>query len=385
MKVRSLSLVDFRNYARLDFAPQPGANVLLGRNGAGKTNVLEAAHLVLTGFSHRLSRDRDLVRRGCEAFSIRAVVERDELPGDEIEYAVAFAAGRKQVKRAGKAVTGKGRAATLGTAVAFSPDDLGLAKGPPGGRRAFLDLVAAKGTPAHRGLLNRYEASLAQRNRLLAGYAPGTASTERQLTAWTEQLAQLGGEVIAVRLQYLDLLLPKAAAAYAGLAGQAEALSLRYQPAGGEPADRGAPAVSAQSAAAALRLRLSDSAREERARRITLVGPHRDELLIELDGQPARTQASQGQQRSIALALRLAEAAVLTEILGERPLLLLDDVFSELDERRRDSLLALLGLAQTNRQTFVTATDLPGLPPDGLGEVTTYIVADGGIRRASGT
>lgn len=369
--------------------PALGANLLLGSNGAGKTNILEAVHLVLTGFSHRAGRDAEMIAHGKDAFSVRARVERDSLPGDMVSYQVTYAARRKTVRRGDQSLTGKTRTAAMGAAVVFSPDDLGIVKGSPSGRRGLLDGVATKAAPAFRTVCRRYETALAHRNRLLD--PPGGGLPDDHLVAtFTEQLVIHGAAILEYRMRCLSRLLPLAQDAYSTLAGAGEAFAMSYVHGHSEcpvsiDAVAGEHRGDTQGAREAYAAMLAQSFRgardEERARRVTLVGPHRDDLLMVVNGQPARTYASQGQQRSVALALRLAEAAFLQAVLQEKPLLLLDDVFSELDEARRDALLGLLRLTESGYQTFVTATDMAGVPRSGLGAVAEFGVAAGRVVR----
>ena len=365
--------------------PPPGASVLIGPNGAGKTNIIEAVHLVLTGFSHRAGRDAEMLRHGRPAFAVRAQVERDELPGDLLEYQVQYVANRKTVKRGSQILTGRSRTAAMGAAVVFAPDDLQVVKGAPAARRGFLDGTASKAAPAYRTAARRYEAALAHRNRLLGEWSGGPAE-EAQLSAWTEQLVACGSAVLAYRLRCLRRLAPLIARYYRALAGGCEPLAMAYDQAHGlkyliSADDQDAVPPDPAELATSLSAALSATRQQELARGVTLAGPHRDDLVLTIDGQDSRVFASQGQQRSIALALRLAESSFLQTVSQERPVLLLDDVFSELDERRRDALLSLLGLAHTGQQTFITATDLAGIPATGLGAVATFTVGQGQITR----
>lgn len=392
MRLLSLEAVDFRNYRELVLAPGAGANLLLGANGSGKTNLLEAMHLVLTGFSQRQARDRDMVRHGAGAFMVRAGVAREALDGEVISCGVSWAGGAKRVVRGGKELTGRGRVQVLGGAVAFSPDDLELVKGPPEVRRAYLDLALAKADPGFRTVARRYSAALAQRNRLLADSAPD-GPDPRLLETWTEQLVSWGGMVLAYRLRGLARLDPLAARAYRELAGPAEQLELRYCFSGGAapplvPPSSPLPSPPSDAPAdragleAFLRRAFAAARPVELARRTTMAGPGRDDLQVRIGGAPARGFASQGQQRSAAIALRLAELEFLAAVLGEPPVLLLDDVFSELDERRRSALLELLRAGGAGPQTFIAATDPQGLPPGHLHQVTTFAVSGGEVGRA---
>lgn len=390
MRLQRLWLVDFRNYAAAELGLSEGANVFLGPNGAGKTNLLEAIHLVVTGISPRAGRDRDMVRSGFDAFSVRARLGRDDFPGT-IECQVVWSRREgKVVRRAGKALTGIGRSMVLGSAVLFSPDDLDLVKGSPSSRRDFLDMATAKAFPRYRGLQRKYAAALAHRNRLLAlGEITSRSALLAQLQPWTQQLAGLGAEVLRNRLFTLAQLVEPAQKAYERLGGPGEALGFIYLPSGaaetGEVATGAQPlwdaamAPGVEQLAGYLAGAFAQRQPDELIRRMTLVGPHRDDVLLTLGGSPVRTFGSQGQQRSVALALRLAENAYLRKALQDTPLLLLDDVFSELDSRRRAGLLTLLREAGEGHQTFLTGTDLAGVPVEGFAPLTVYQVSGGTV------
>lgn len=385
LRVHRLEFRDFRNYAAAEFLPGPQINLLLGPNGAGKSNVLEALHLLVTGLSPRAGRDLEMVRWGRESFSVRGEVEEADFPGDVLAYQVTYIEGRgKRVLRAGKARTGRARSAALGGAVVFSPDDLALVKGSPGRRRSFLDLVAAKSIPGARTTLRRYERTVGHRNRLLTAIAGGRAGRTAfsELQAWTEQLVELATELLQHRLEVCVGLAAPAAGAYSALGGN-EQLTVEYD----SPVFRYGRPIEDRTVLprqaltdlfkTALRMRRDD----ELARGTTLIGPHRDDLQLILGAAAARLYASQGQQRTIALALRLAETQLLRTARGEEPLLLLDDVFSELDAARRQALVAAIGSHREVRQTFITATDSRGLPAGVSDDADVFAVKGGTITR----
>lgn len=377
-------MTDFRNYRELALQPGLHANAFLGPNGAGKTNILEGLHLVTTGLSHRLASDREMVRHGTDAFSVRAAVSRDSMPESALSQQVIYRDGRKVFRRDRQALVGRGRTEALGAAVVFSPGDLDLVKGPPARRRAFLDLTLAKADARYRTCSRRYQAALAQRNRILAdgGIQHGQQAL---LEPWTEQLIEQGARLLEYRLRGLTHLVPAAVQAYAALSGPtAEHLTALYvyavPPAAGSL--QSGPPPERAAIEAYLRHSFAATARDERRRGVTLAGPHRDDVRLLLDEVPMRLFASQGQQRTAALALRLAEMSFLRTVSDEQPLLLLDDVFSELDQGRRRALLDLLSLNRSSQQTFFTATDLGGLPRLEDLALSVFEVKDGTVAHA---
>lgn len=324
MRLEWLSLHQFRNYERCEFCPGPAVNLLLGPNGAGKTNLLEAVAVVLGGRSPRGARDRELVRHGGEGYRLRArLVNRT---GRHALAAAAAPAGGRRLELDGAPVE---RRDLLGLApfVWFGPDDLDLLKGPPARRRRFLDLLAAQLEPVHGGDLLAYARILAQRNELLRDVRD--RRTSRQLAdLFDDQLAATAARIVRRRLATLRALAPLARQYHEAVAGTG-ALGLAYV--GGDWAESEGAEERAREALARLR-------EQEIARGQTLWGPQRDDVVVQLDGYPARDRASQGQQRTLVLALKLAEYALLQRRLGEQPLLLLDDVLSELDPGRAAAL-----------------------------------------------
>ena len=384
MKIACLAMTDFRNYRELALRPGPGANAFLGPNGAGKTNILEGLHLVTTGLSHRTASDREMVRHGTDAFSVRAAVLRDATPERALSLQVIYRDGRKLFRRDRQVLVGRARTEALGAAVVFSPDDLDLVKGPPAKRRAFLDLTLAKADARYRTCSRRYQAALAQRNRILAegGMQP---AQQALLEPWTEQLIEQGARLLEYRLRGMAHLIPAAVQAYTALSGPcAEQLTALYVQAV-PPTDaslHSGPPPGRPEIEAHLRHSFAATARDERLRGVTLAGPHRDDVQLLLDELPMRLYASQGQQRTAALALRLAEMSFLRTVSEEHPLLLLDDVFSELDQGRRRALLDLLSLDRCSQQTFFTATDLGGLPRLEELALSVFEVKDGTVNHA---
>lgn len=312
----------------------------MGPNGAGKTNVLEALYYLALARSPRTARDGDLLHVGSDAFHIRA-----EVGGKLIEARYSGNRGK------GFSVNGTpcGRLADLYghlTAVFFSPDDLWLAKGSPSVRRRLLDGLLLQARPVYAATLAGYEDALAQRNALLREVRARRGSPAL-LEIWDEPLVEYGVGLARRRAGAVEVVGAAASDAYARLA-PGEVLTCRY-----------ASGIGAGWSAEEYRAALAAARREEMERGYTLVGPHRDDLVLEVDGKPLRGFASQGQQRTAVLALRLAERTALRRATGREPVLLLDDVLSELDEARRR---ALGRLVIGGGQVFLTATDAEGLP-----------------------
>lgn len=344
MRLDRLAATDFRNLAAVEFAPDERLTVLCGPNGQGKTNLLEAVWLLTGGKSFRAGKDGELIRRG-QSFAVLEAA----FTGGGRPQTLRLTVGEKNGPRPGRQASLNGaavaRAAEVAgsfTAVVFEPDHLRLVKDGPAGRRRFLDAALCQCRPAHVGQLRRYHRVLAQKNALLKAYEI-TAGADLLLDTFNAALAESGGAVMEQRAAFLARLAPLAAAYYAEISRGAETLSIRYCPC----ADPG------QDAAAALAAKLSALRGAELRAGFALAGPHREDIEITLDGAPGRVFGSQGQQRSAVLAMKLAEADVLAEWLDDAPVLLLDDVLSELDEDRQAYLLNHIG----GRQTIVTTCD----------------------------
>jgi len=323
VRLDRLWLADFRNYTAAELTLPGGLTVVVGDNGAGKTNLLEGIAYLATLSSFRGVPNDALVRSGAPAAVVRGEGER---------------AGRALLIEAEIRPNGRGRVSLnrqpvrrtsdLGDALrvsVFSPDDLELVKAGPTGRRRYLDATLATLHPRHEATRHDFERVLRQRNALLVQSAgrltPDVATT---LEVWDARLVETGEAVGAARADLVTRLEPALVKAYAQIASEAATVTMRYD----------APWRDEGLATALARVQ-----RDELRRGVSLVGPHRDELAITVNGLPARTHASQGEQRSLALALRLAAHDVATEALGDPPLLLLDDVFSELDRARSQALL----------------------------------------------
>lgn len=343
MKALHLKLHDFRNYARAELSPAAGITALTGDNAQGKTALLEALYLCCTGRSHRTARDRDLIRWGQPLTRVTVVTQQSD-GSHEVEITLPEAA-RKQVKVNGTAIARSGELMGHVCGVLFSPEDLALVKAGPAERRRFIDMELSQIRPAYYYALQRYQRALTQRGRLLRD-AFKDESLLKTLPSWDEQLASSGASIIEYRRAFVEKLAAHAGRVHAGLSGGREALDVRYACSIGS--DESGAALAQALYIAFDRARASDLARG-----ITSVGPHRDDLVLTLNAVDARAFGSQGQQRSCALSLKLAELKVMHEETGEHPILMLDDVLSELDPSRRRQLLHALG----DVQTLITCTD----------------------------
>jgi DNA replication and repair protein RecF len=373
MPVRHLSLSGFRSYEEVELDLDGGPHVVVGPNAAGKTNLLEAIVVLSRGRSHRGSADPELVRWGSDFARIAASVERDGRT-DELDVVVRAASStpgsRKRVRVNGV----NRRPSALGIvlrSVLFAPEDMLLIVGSPSLRRTFLDDLVSQREPTAAAVLSTYARALTQRNSLLRRLREEIAD-RAELAYWNEVLCDHGGQVLEWRHEALADLAAPLAAAHAEIAPHEATVGLRYasnvEPRPGER--RGD----------ALRRRLAETAEKELWNGATLVGPHRDDVVFVAGGRDLATYASRGQQRTAILALKLAELDVLTALDGHAPLLLLDDVFSELDPSRRGHLVRRIGSLP---QAIVTTTTAADLDTALVSAATLWEVAPGTVRRGA--
>ena len=356
MHLRRLEVADFRNHPAADVDLRPGVSALVGANGSGKTNLLEAVGYLATLGSHRLGQDAALVRVGADAAVIRGAAVQ---AGREVLLELEIRPGSGVRGRVNRAAVPRSRD-LLGIvrAVLFAPEDLALVRGDPEERRRFLDTLAVQRLPRYLSTRQDFERILRQRNSLLrstGGRLPSGASLAA-LDVWDEKLSTAAADLWAERLQLVRLLAPMVEHAYQGLAGRDDPLAMTYSSTVLGEVDR--PAPDPPELSRLLRERLAADRNREVERGITLSGPHRDELVLVLRGLAARTHASHGEAWSLALAMRLASHRLLTAE-GDEPLLLLDDVFAELDRARRERVAAA---ALAVEQAIVTAAVAEEVP-----------------------
>ena len=367
MHVARLSLIDYRNYERAELELSPGATVFVGRNGQGKTNLVEAIGYLSTLSSHRVSGDQPLIRAGADAAIVRALLSH----GDR-ELLVELQLNRQGANRAqlNRSPVKTRELPRYAHSVLFAPEDLAIVRGEPSVRRRMLDELLVQRTPRLSGVMADYDRVLKQRNSLLKSARARGLSAEKlpTLDIWDERLVELGSELIDQRLALVAELADPLAAAYHSIVDADHSPSLRplLSIDGADPDDeRGeADAAAASGARGDTRTRFVEALRglrpKELERGVTLAGPHRDDVVLLLNGLPAKGYASHGESWSFALALRLASAELLRRdsTTGD-PVLVLDDVFAELDRLRRERLaLAIAGF----EQVLVTAAVLEDVP-----------------------
>lgn len=334
MHVAHLRLRDFRNYARLDVDFTPGLHVLIGDNAQGKTNILEAVYLLATLRSFRGVGGAQMIRHGQKGYFVGAhVVDRGEHT-----IKIYWSNAERKLSRSGQPVRKLSDYFGALRAVVFCTEDLQLIRGAARGRRRFLDLLLAQTFPGYLPSLQRYAHALRSRNALLKQ----RASDEMALESFSRELVQLGDEITRLRRDLIPKLSPLARLAYRRISNDAEELRLEYQP----------------SVKRDFAVELAQSRERERAYRSTVIGPHRDDVQLLLNDKPAAQFGSEGQKRTLAIALKMTQAEYVTGIHGTPPVLLIDDVMGELDAKRRSGLLPLLERAHHARgQVFMTCTE----------------------------
>ena len=336
MNIRSIELKNFRNYENLEIFFDEGTNILFGDNAQGKTNILEAAYMSGTTKSHKGSRDKEMIRFGEEEAHLKTVVARG---GREYQIdmhlkknrAKGIAIDKIPIKKASELFG-------ILNIVFFSPEDLNIIKNGPAERRRFVDLELCQLNRLYVYNLAQYNKTVIQRNKLLKDIDYNT-SLKETLPMWNEQLLKYGTELIIMRSEFIKELNPLIAEIHAGLSGGKETLSIAYE-----------PNVSPEN----FREQLAKNQFQEIRQRQTLTGPHRDDLNFIVNGTDIRRFGSQGQQRTAALSLKLAEIELVKKIVKDYPVLLLDDVLSELDSKRQEHLLSEI----THIQTLITCTGL---------------------------
>jgi len=356
--LRRLQLRNHRNYAHLDLAPGPGVNVFIGANGQGKTNLLEAVAMLALSASPRARRDIEVVGPVAPASRIEAEVER---AGRVVELSIALTIEGDRARRVIEVDGARRRAFDLPghfRVTLFWPDDLGLVKAGPELRRRFLNQMLVQIEPGYARALSGLKRVLEQRNSLLKRMAAGEAGAD-VLEAWNEELIRVGGEVSSARARAVRELEPEAARYHSEIAS-GERLEIEYL---GPPAD--------------MAMAVQNSLAEDLRRGSTSIGPHHDDVRLLLDGKEARAYGSQGQQRTAVVSLKLAEAELVARRTGERPVLLLDDVLSELDGERRAALLRQL---TGEGQVIITSVEAGPFPPELMSRARVWTVVGGEVK-----
>jgi DNA replication and repair protein RecF len=371
MRVNELRLRSFRNYEELDLRPGEGLNIFVGENAQGKSNLLEAIYLLATSRSLRATRESELVRHTSETATVTAEVMREREPDVEIELTV-FQTDKKAVRLNG--VKRPRVIELLGqlNAVFFGSIDLAIVYGEPAVRRRYLNLEISQISPKYVFDLAAYKKVLEQRNRLLRDLRE-RPYRDSGLDAWNEQMVHYGAPLIEKRRFFIERLAPLADEIHREITDGRETLEVRYQP--NVPL---APEADAKAVEEAFRRQIGTVSTDETRRGVTLVGPQRDEVQFLINGLDARTYGSQGQQRTVVLSLKLAEYRLMEDYVGEPPVMLLDDVMSDLDDARQKHLL---GWIHGRGQTLLTCTNLRQFSPETLAAAQIYRVICGTVTR----
>ncbi|MBR4800525.1 MAG: DNA replication/repair protein RecF [Clostridia bacterium] len=361
MKILSLELKNFRNYRRASVSFADGLNVLYGENASGKTNMLESVYFSSVFSSPRTTKDKEMVLMGEEVANVKLVIEK-KYRKHTINIQID-AQGKKKVAVDGVPVSRAGELLGVLGVVFFSPDEMKLVKESPGERRRFLDIGLSQQQKNYFVALSRYNHTLKQKNNLLKEYRQAS-NVDEMLDVWDAGLAKEGATIVARRKEYIATLNDAAKKFHFILSGEKETLSLSYE----SGANTDCPAEELEKN---LLSALRASREKDKELGYSTVGPHRDDIKIEINGKDARKYASQGQQRTTALAMKIGQVVIYRDELGEAPVLLLDDVLSELDENRQHVLLDLVG----GFQTLLTCTEYKLNNP-----ATLFEVNDGNIK-----
>lgn len=364
MFLSELNLINYRNYIKLELSFGSNLIIFSGRNGMGKTNILESIFLSSTGRSHRTPRDRELIKFGEKEALIRSLIKKRE----GLSQVEIILDSREQKKIKINAIRAQRLGELMGhiNSVFFAPEDLRLVKGSPQERRRFIDMEISQVRPRYFYNLQQYNKVLTQRNNLLKDINDNS-SLRKTLYIWDEQLAKIGSSIILNRIEFLEKIKDISKAIHKDLSEEKEELEISYSPSINLKDYEG------ESIEEAFLKELDEGRDEDIRRGRTEKGCHRDDLSIRIDNKDVRVYGSQGQQRTTALSLKLSEIQMMYDETGEYPLLLLDDVMSELDRGRQSQLLSYFN----NIQTFITTTDYRELPIKEGYDRELYEIKDG--------
>lgn len=344
MYINKIRLINYRNINDIFLEFNPNLNILIGYNGQGKTNLLESIYLLGTGSSHRTSIDKELINwKKKEALIQVLLIKKNQ----SLKLSLKMEGSSKHVKINNTPLDKFSELIGNLNVVLFSPEDLYLVKGGPSKRRNFINMEVSQVSSYYYYTLNKYRHVIKQRNNYLKEIKRRSSSTEL-LEIWNEKLVELGSRIIDKRLEVIEKLQILARLSHRSITNGSESLSIEYESSLSNNPDKNETSL-------IFRNDLANNKDREIERGYTLVGPHRDDLVLKINDIDVRKYGSQGQQRTAALALKLAELEFMKSETGEYPVLLLDDVFSELDEKRRDTLLNLIA---DKIQTFITTTDI---------------------------
>lgn len=369
MYIRSLNLVNFRNYEKLDFYPSSEMNLLVGPNAQGKSAVLESIYFLATSKSHRTSRDNDLIKLGENVTRVCAEVKRSVR--NDVTLEIAFGrTEKKTLKIDGVKHQKLGDIAGQLNAIIFSNSDIDMVRGEPSKRRRFLNLEISQVSPQYVFALGRFKKVLEQRNNLLKNIKNGRARADA-LMAWDTQLVTYGSVLFIKRAKFIKTLARAAEDVFNSLTGKLENISIFYKP---------SLEVDESDSEENIKERFFNELSLRRDNDIsmgtTTKGPHRDDITLQVNGLSAKEFASQGQQRTVAISLKLAEIELMRQYTSESPVVLLDDVMAELDEARR---LHILELTAGKCQTFITTTHINELDSGFISDANVFEVKFGKV------
>ena len=347
MMLEKLELVNFRNYAHLDIEFSPQRNIVVGGNGQGKSNLLESIYFLSYLRSRRTARLIDLVGEHAQRASVRGLVTGD---GSEAGVKVTFGRGGRVVEVNGRKVDSGARAKGILKCVSFDPDDLYLVKGEPGRRREFLDETLGTLGVEGADVIGKYRHVLRQRNAILKRWEEYRAGLKEAIEPWNQALVSAGAKIVALRMEMMRTMEEVMERRYAEISGDDKEVRIRYA------CDFDVEGTPEREISDRMRKALDSALEGEKRERSTKVGPHRDDVEISLGGKESRFRASQGEQRTLAFCMRLAQKEHIERVTGLKPVMLLDDVLSELDEERRGRVLEAAG---GSNQAIITATDVP--------------------------
>lgn len=370
MNIERLQLTNYRNYETLTLDFSPKINVFIGENAQGKTNVMESIYVLAMAKSHRTSNDKELIRWEADYGKIEGVVEK-RYGAMPIELTISKKGKKGKINHLEQSKLSN----YIGqmNVVMFAPEDLNVVKGSPQIRRRFIDMEIGQISPVYLHDLLHFQKILKQRNHLLKSNQGRMPANDVMFDIYTEQYVQAAVSIIRKRFQFMELLQEWAEPIHFGISRGLEKLQIQYMPVSGMQAD-----WTSEQMEAHLLQKLADAKQREYDRGVTLVGPHRDDLQFLVNGYDVQTYGSQGQQRTTALSLKLAEIELIKQETKEAPILLLDDVLSELDDYRQSHLLNTI---QGEVQTFVTTTSVDGIHHETIANAKMFNVKQGMIEQ----
>lgn len=363
MYIKEIELKDFRNYKELKAEFNPNVNIFIGQNAQGKTNLLESIYITSMGKSFRTNKDKEMIRFDSDFFRVRAQARKDD---DLVVELAVNREGKKGIKIDGVKATKLSQLFETIYIVVFSPEDLRIVKDEPEKRRKFIDRELCQIKPSYYNCLNQYRKALMQRNACLREFYAGNPKTnEEVLDIWEQEMAEYGSRVIAYREEFVEKINRISSRIHEEITNHKESLRILYEPS--IPARGDLKNVFYET--------LKKNREHDKRRGTTGKGPHKDDLKLQVGGIDIRNFGSQGQQRTAALSLKLSEIKLIREETGESPILLLDDVLSELDQERQNYLIRFLA----DTQVFITTTELSREAEKNLGNIRYFSIQNGEI------